>query len=191
MFNPKLKVYMLEPHPETFKRLSSRFNSKNISLFNKGLSSQKSTAMLYDYPDTSGTSFASIYKKVITEMVNKNINFNGEANSSEIKLDTLDEFVKEHNIDHIDLLKIDTEGSELDVLKGATNTIRSRKINAIHFEFNEMNIASSSFFKDFWDLLNEYSFYRLLPSGMLLIKQYNTVECEIFAFQNIVAILKK
>ena len=37
---------------------------------------------------------------------------------------TLDEFVSARNLDKVDLLKIDTDGHELSVLKGAHETIR-------------------------------------------------------------------
>jgi hypothetical protein len=54
-----------------------------------------------------------------------------------------------------------------------------------------MNIISRVFFKDFFDVLPNYIFYRLLPGGKLLeIKEYSPLNCEIFAFQNIIAILK-
>ena len=55
-----------------------------------------------------------------------------------------------------------------------------------------MNVVSKSYFKNFWDLLPNYKFYRLLPGGKFLeIKSYSPLNCEIFAYQNIVAILKK
>jgi FkbM family methyltransferase len=48
-----------------------------------------------------------------------------------IKSVTLDVFVTEKNIEQIDLLKIDTEGFELEVLIGSENFLRTRKIKAI------------------------------------------------------------
>ena len=88
------------------------------------------------------------------------------------------------------LLKIDTEGHELEVLKGFEPYIRQNKVDLIHFEFNEMNVASRVFFKDFWEFLPNYDFYRMLQDGLIPIKNYNPVYCEIFAYQNIVAKLK-
>jgi hypothetical protein len=35
-------------------------------------------------------------------------------------------------------------------------------IEIIHFEFNEMNIFSRTFFKDFYDLLEDYQLFRVL-----------------------------
>jgi len=67
---------------------------------------------------------------------------------------------------------------------------KAGKIKAIHFEFNEMNLASRTCFRDFWSLLSNYDFFRLLSSGMIKIDKYSPVQTEIFAYQNIVAILK-
>jgi hypothetical protein len=40
---------------------------------------------------------------------------------------TLDDFVKEHNIERVDFIKIDTEGSEREIIKGARETIKNFK----------------------------------------------------------------
>lgn len=102
---------------------------------------------------------------------------------------TLDEFCSERGIDKIDLLKIDTEGNELSCLLGAKELLERGAIGAIHFEFNEMNAVSHATFKDFWDLLDGYDFARLLPGGRLLpITKYSPLQCEIYAYQNIVAV---
>ena len=86
------------------------------------------------------------------------------------------------------MLKIDTEGNELNTLKGLGNWISNGKIKAIHFEFNEMNVISRVFFKDFWDILPNYNFNRMVQDCLVPIKQYNQVRC---AFQNIVALIKE
>ena len=61
-------------------------------------------------------------------------------------------------------------------------------IDLIHFEFNEMNVASRIFFKDFYDLLKGYRFYRMLPDGLIDLGEYKAYQMEIFGYQNIVAI---
>jgi FkbM family methyltransferase len=182
-----LKVYAFEPHPSTYASLARNVSRHpNIIAINKGMSSVTGVLKLYDYPGKDGSSHASLFKDVITEMHGA-----GAAISHDVGLTTLDEFIQAENIIEIDLLKVDTEGNELAVLKGAANAIASGKVKAIHFEFNEMNVSSRVFFRDFWRLLQGYRLYRLLPSGMVEIKKYSPLGCEIFAYQNIVAILKK
>ncbi len=100
----------------------------------------------------------------------------------------LDTFVAENDISQIDLLKIDTEGHELEVLKGASNLLRENRVRAIQFEFNEMNVVSGVFFRDFYQLLPNYKFYRMLRDGLSPLGSYSPLWCELFAFQNIVAL---
>ena len=185
--NPGLKVYAFEPHPITFSVMTGNLAGyRNVALINKGLSSTRGVLTLYDYPNQDGSAHASLFEDVITE-----IHGSGVAVAHEVELITLDEFVASEQIAEISLLKIDVEGNELEVLRGAINTLSQDKIKAIHFEFNEMNVVSRSFFRDFWRLLRKYTFYRLLPNEMLKISNYNPLNCEIFAYQNIVAILEE
>ena len=138
---------------------------------------------LYDYYEKDGSSHASLYREVIEEIRHQ------RSIKYDVKVKTLDDFCHEKKIQKIDLLKIDVEGHELQCLLGALDLLKQDKIKAIQFEFNEMNIISHSTFKDFWDLLRGFKFYRLLPNGHLLyIKEYNPLYCEIYAYQNIVAL---
>jgi hypothetical protein len=50
---------------------------------------------------------------------------------------TLDQFVAEMEIDRIDFLKIDVEGWEPNILKGAEVTLRQGRIKTILCEFND------------------------------------------------------
>lgn len=51
---------------------------------------------------------------------------------------TLDRFCADNGIDAIDVLKIDTEGFELEVLKGAQDVLNRRRIRFIYAELNDM-----------------------------------------------------
>jgi hypothetical protein len=48
-------------------------------------------------------------------------------------------------LSRIDLLKIDTEGHELQVLRGAQKIVSAGLIRVLHIEFNEMNVFSGYF----------------------------------------------
>lgn len=79
----------------------------------------------------------------------------------------LDTFVSSLNPGHLDLIKIDAEGSELDVLKGAAETIRRfrpRMILAIHpslIKNNHHNIG------DIFDLVTELGYTVFYRSALL------------------------
>lgn len=180
----RAEIYCFEPHPVTFQKLRQYTAQLDVKLFNVGVGSAAGKLKLYDYADNDGSSHASLYKDVIEGIHKK------KAVEHEVEVVALDEFVDKHEIERVHLIKIDTEGHELSVLKGFERFIRAGKVDLIHFEFNEMNIASRVYFKDFWDFLPDYDFYRMLPDGLIPIKKYSPVSCEIFAYQNIVAKLK-
>ena len=184
--NQDLTIYAFEPHPKTFKKLTDNLGlNQKFKAFNLGVGHQKGILELYDYDAKDGSQHASLYREVISEL------HNGNPVSHSVDIVKLDDFLKSENVVNIDLLKIDTEGNEYNVLLGIKSYLKVKKIKAIHFEFNEMNIISKSSFKNFWDLLADYNFYRILPGGGLLpIHNYKPIMTEIYAFQNIVALLK-
>ncbi len=140
-------------------------------------------SLLYDDKNNPGSSHASLHSGVFTDLESK------PFTEQTIQLTTIDQFVDDNNISKITLLKIDTEGNEYNVLKGAEESIKKGIIDIIQFEFTEMNLFSRHFFNDFYELLiKDYKIYRLLPNSLLEIKNYHPPVCELFAFQNLIAI---
>lgn len=182
--NPNVELYAFEPHPKTFKKLQEVANKFSFKAFNVGAGDKNETLKIYDYKYKNGSQHASIFKDVI-EKVHKS-----EFIEDKINLIKIDDFCKRLNIVKINLLKIDTEGNELNILKGAVELIKNNKIDVIHFEFNEMNVYSRVFFRDFYELLVNYNFYRMLPDGLIFLGDYDPIYQEIFAYQNVVAIRK-
>lgn len=184
--NPSVTVFAFEPHPLTFERLVSNIGARpNIRPFRCAVGDRAGRHVLYDRHSEGGTMHASIFREVIEDI------HQVQSTGYEVNLVTLDEFIEEHRLGRVDLLKIDTEGYEMNVLKGGINAIRSGIFKTIQFEFNEMNVVSRVFFKDFIDALPQYQFHRMLPGGLQRIDRYDPVRCELFAFQNIVAILRE
>jgi len=179
-----LPLFAFEPHPVAFKKLELAAIEYRFTPVFKGAGEVSSSAMIYDYSGQGGSEHASMYREVIEQL------HHGEAEELPIEITTIDEFVKLQNISRIALLKIDTEGHELSVLKGARHTIQQGLAEIIQIEFNEMNVISKTFFKDIVDLLPGYDFYRLLPDGLKALGTYKSAHFEIFSFQNIVAIKK-
>jgi FkbM family methyltransferase len=182
--NKNINIFSFEPHPFTFKKLESNVKSLGIKVFNVGIGDSAANLKLYDYESNDGSEHASLYKDVIEAL------HGGKAVEHDVRVISLNEFAIEHQIERVVLLKIDTEGNELAVLKGFEQYIREGKVDLIHFEFNNLNVVSRVFFKDFWDYLPNYDFYRMMRDGLVHIKNYDPIYCEIFAYQNIVAKLK-
>ncbi len=180
-------IFSFEPQPFNYEQISNKFKSfDNIKLLNIAVGEEKGKIYLFDSKKGGDSQLASCFKNVIE------VNYAQESTKYEVDLDTIDNIFEINNLNHIDILKIDTEGNELNVLKGAQKLIENNKINIIQFEFNNMNVVSRTFFRDFVELLSNYDFYRMLPDGLVKLNydyQY-PVSQEIFYFQNIIAINK-
>lgn len=179
---PKATIHAFEPHPKTFKHLTT-----NVSPFaqchNSGLGSEESSLILYDKADQDGSTHASMHEKIIThEHLQQTVEHT-------VQVRTLDQVADKLNIKHIDFLKIDTEGYEFEVLEGATGMLETNQISIIQFEFGSTHCFSRNFVYDFKEKLPNHDLYRLLPKALLKLDK-PPLETEIFGFQNIVALPK-
>jgi len=172
-------IYAFEPTKEAFKALKAR-QLKNVFCHNVALSNSIGTAIIYY--NTPGATRASMKK---AEHKHYGITLDQEE---EIETLTLDQFCKSNAIEHIDFCKIDVEGHEMHVLKGAENLISGNKISFIQFEFGLASTQSGSYLKDFFSFLDNYKIYRILQDGLYPIT-YNE-RYEIFLVTNYLAIHK-
>jgi len=182
--NPSLDIHAFEPHPRTFETLLKNTTSfPRIQCHALGFGQEAGIHTLFDHGNGEGTEHASLHHGALLH-AGYGVE---ETQTVEIKLDTIDHFLESQGIDRVLFLKIDTEGHEYAVLQGAQKALQEGRIQWIQFEFNEMNVASRVFFKDFWDLLRDFRLFRLTPNGLMPIPQYSVGECEVFRFQNFVA----
>lgn len=183
--NKSLTVYAFEPHPTNFAKLSEAIGFETFHPINVAVSDTEGYLSLYDLESNDGSTHASLYRGAVEDFLH------ARTVEHKVAVCRLGEFVKSRNIQKIDLLKIDVEGNELNVLKGIGELLTSGQIEAIHFEFNGLNVYSRTYFRDFWEMLPNYDFYRLLPTAIVKIDQYSPLTCEIFAYQNVIAVLKR
>jgi FkbM family methyltransferase len=107
-----------------------------------------------------------------------------------IELRTVDAFCAEQGIGRIHYLKVDTEGHELAVLKGARNMIEEGRVDFIQFEFGERHLDSRVFFRDIYLFLApRYHIYRILPRGIWPLPAYEA-ELEVFRTANYLAVAR-
>lgn len=179
---PEARIICMEPHPATFAELQSNLKHK-AELIPKGAGELPGNLTLYDRSDSEGggSEHATLYPEVITGIHQQN------SHSVQIEITTIDDVLAEKEIAEVDLLKIDTEGHELAVLKGAANLIKSRGVKIIQLEFNVMNLVSRVFVADIVKTLPGYRGYRMLPASLIPLND-DPVYTEIFAFQNLLFI---
>lgn len=142
----KGKVYTFEPTPFTNNVLQEvvRLNDleKQVEVRGEAVSKEKGTAIFYD----TGT-----------EVSNANSLVKSERGKGEIKvpMTSVDEFVRENNL-KIDCLKIDVEGVELDLLRGAKETFTNQRPIARLGLHPPFIIQNNQTLEEIWDVLEEY-----------------------------------
>ena len=81
-----------------------------------------------------------------------------------VEMDTLDNIVKEFSINRIYLLKIDVEGAELEVLKGAEESLKITRNIAMELHIAEIKSKIKSF-------LEQREFKVIVEGNMLYAKK--------------------
>jgi FkbM family methyltransferase len=183
--HPNIDIFSFEPNPSTYTKLSANIAAfKNAQGFNLGLGSEKGFLNMYTYADDLESEHASVYRDVLSELHSSNA-----LVEKQVVIETIYDFCKGNRIEKIDFLKIDTEGFEYEVLKGAKDMLVNNRIPLIQFEFNEMNVVSRVFLKDFYEILSDYDLFRIDSNRLIPLGGYNSRN-EIFQFQNILAIYR-
>jgi FkbM family methyltransferase len=105
-------VVAVEPHPKNFKMLLMNTRGlNNVIPINAAIWSENTTAKLYL---GQGMSLHSLV-------------YAGGGEYIKVRALTLDSLMRELNISRVDVVKIDTEGAELEVLKGSESTLKLLK----------------------------------------------------------------
>jgi FkbM family methyltransferase len=185
--DPFSKIYAFEPHPEVFQILE-RERTPQMECFNFALSDSIKDVELFAWgggEKLNRSRLNGLYYRPILESF-----FKIECAQVMVKTLTLDVFCAEKNIEHIDLLKIDTEGSEWDVLKGAKNMLAVNAIQSIQFEYGGAYIDSKTTLKDVFFLLNQFGYriYRITPKSLKEIECW-TEDLENYQYCNYVAVV--
>lgn len=174
---PNISLFAFEPNLDTYKLLVDKNGQKKgVSLFNFGMGNKNKTVTLYE--PLNANSHATIFADALDGR---------EVREVSIEIKRLDEFCADHKIEHIDFLKIDVEGYEVNVLEGIKSYIDERKIDYILFEYNYHSLHSKIYLNDFFQIFkSNYKVYRILKDKLIEV-HYSYYE-EIPLMINFVAI---
>jgi FkbM family methyltransferase len=151
---PDSQILAFEPMPSTFKVLRESLANTTVDCQPFALSEAEGSAKIYCYDQPDRSEHASPFLGVFEELHRvKN------TRKTLVSLSTLGSFCRDHGIQRIDFLKIDTEGNELKVLQGAKSMLQSNSIHSIQLEINEMNVVARVFLKDFCEISERISFF--------------------------------
>ena len=145
--SPDAEIHAFEIVPETARRLAATPGVHRVNAFGLG-GRAESVEVRVPFGPTSV--HASIYGTTGATVTGR--------------LETGDAYCADHGIAAVDFVKIDTEGSELDVLAGLSDLLGSRSIQMIQFECGALTFGANHCLKDFYDLLE--------PAGFTIGKIY-------------------
>lgn len=139
-------VYAFEPVNASYNKFVNATSSiKKIKVFNIALGNE------------SGTVEIPLYKEASINTL-KAANYDHSPISSEkITVQRLADFVKDNNIVKIDIFKVDVEGFELEVLKGAGDFLS--KVDCIIAEVGYKRTNTKTYFSDLDRFMEENGFY--------------------------------
>jgi FkbM family methyltransferase len=177
--NPQIALHCFEPSPVTFSRLSLRSFPANVTLNNCGLGASDSEAELFVFADGSGNN--SLYQR--HGLAAQGIG--SPTNRETVKIERLDAYCAAKAIGEVDFLKLDVEGHELEVLKGARDMLKGERIKLIQFEYGGCDIDARVLLRDIWAIFDglDYTFFKLYPNGRKRVGTY-AQSLEGFEYQN-------
>lgn len=163
--NTSSKVFSFEPLEDAFRELEKLANNQiykdRLKVYNFAFGeSNKKEKLYYSNTKSQLASFLEDANKL--SFVNKKNNF-----SKIVQIKKLDDFT---DVINVDLIKIDTEGYEMNVLKGSRNFISKKKPKFIQIEFNWHQLFTNNSLIDFSRELKNYEAFRIIPYGYPLIK---------------------
>lgn len=125
-------VHCFEPHPDNLRMTTEQIEirkTKNITLSQIALGCEPGTLHL------NVKSFHGHHSLVDTKI-------SPTIEKIEVEVDTVDRYCRTKNIEQIDFLKIDVEGFEEEVLKGAKDMLSHGKVRLVLFEHRAAILSS-------------------------------------------------
>jgi FkbM family methyltransferase len=151
---PDAQIYCFEPVSATYEKLCHRLSAKpRVRSFNLGLGKEEGAAKILCRGPSTVFRMTTLW---------------GEAAhlpsgpTESIKMVTIDKFCKDNGTSEINYLKVDTEGGDLDVLKGAESMLGRQRIDLVEVEagmnpFNEWHVPFENL-KSFLEARHYYLF---------------------------------
>jgi FkbM family methyltransferase len=150
-------VWAFEPMPESFAKLAHHaLSNPRIHPHQMAMSETEGEAEFFvaEWDDSS-----SLLKAAITGSTFDA--YHKTKRSISVQVTTIDSFCVKESIDQIDLLKIDAQGAELMILRGATNILSNGGIRVIYCEIQFMRLyEGAARFDEIWSHLSKFG-YRL------------------------------
>jgi FkbM family methyltransferase len=148
---PNASIHCFEPIKDTYATLVENLkNYPNIHTYHLAMGSSTGEAEVFHREHSEWNS--------LVKQLNEEAREAG-AVPERIKVDTIDHFVDQKGVRKIDFLKSDTEGFELEVLKGAKNMLQNQLVGMLYIEVGfDRNDTQHNYFADVVHELDQYGY---------------------------------
>ena len=163
--NSKTKVIAFEPLQGAFlalKKTQLQFNDR-LEIFNFAIGNENTEKEIYFSNDKSEKASFNLDVNQLSFVKNSN------QFSQSVKIKKMDDLNILKDLQSIDLIKIDTEGYEMEVIKGGLNLINRVKPKFIQLEFNWHQLLNNQTIYQFSKILKGYKISQILPQGYPLV----------------------
>jgi len=142
-------IYAIEPSPEEFNRLKEKYkNDTRIIPIQCAITDKDGEEVLNCYENGRFSSFLEFNKDgKFYDFCEQNVeSFDTLKERITVQTMRLDTFMDKYKIDHIDYLKIDTQGTDLNVVQSLGNKLGN--VDTIQLEVQLQELYKNSFTKD-------------------------------------------
>lgn len=178
LHNPSAIVHAFEISKNNFKKI----DKSSIIANNFGLSKENEVIKYKDY----GSDSTSPLNTLIVES-----SFHDEKYSFKIKsakLRNTDNYLKSKKIEYIDLLKIDTEGSEYKILMSFEKFLEEKKIGIVQFEYGYINAYSKDMMHDFYKFFDKYGYIVARLGDKIKFRTFDELDNNFLSGPNYIAV---
>jgi FkbM family methyltransferase len=175
------RIHVFEPSELLCNRLRARFaNSESTYINQMGVASTEGTQVLYS--DMDGSPLASFIQR---DVVTTGLELSRQNRVPTIRLDT---YIESMGIDHIDFIKIDTEGYEFEVIDSLGRYLDPTFIDFVQFEYGGTSLDAGVSLRKFFTRFEASGFVvaKIMRSG-LMVRPYGEWMDD-FRYANFVAI---
>jgi FkbM family methyltransferase len=172
-----LDLHCFEPSADTFDCLSRALQGQRVTLNRAALSDRDGSATLHVLAPGGATN--SLHLPAGAPAA---------TGTEEVPVMTLEAYAQHAALQHISLLKIDAEGHDLAVLRGARELLTGQRISVVQFEYTHRWIYARFFLRDAFELLQplDYAIGKLTPWGVEFYPSWDA-DLETFVEGNYVA----
>lgn len=129
-------IYSFEPYAESFKYLSTKVKRyDNIKPFNVALGNKIGKSKFYINPSSPTNSLLPTDAKAPQIWGDGLLE---STDQTEVDVVTIDSFVEKYEIKRVDILKLDTQGTEYQIIEGAGKAFSEGRIKVIYTEIITM-----------------------------------------------------